>query len=722
MKKFIILSFIAVSLFAQNPWKVLTQSTLNEPASKSFFVSEDEGWLGGEDGIIYYTNDGGTSWIIQRDTAETNGNIKDIFFLDNNTGWACAEKGTVLFTTDGGINWNHSSNTSTTENINGIVFVDSNNGYACGNNGVILKSTDGGINWIVQVSNTFANLGGIDFWDVNRGIVYINSNVNGVLYTISGGFVWSVATLPVPSWSLSTRMYGCDAVQGSTQGWVVGYHGLAFKTTNYGSSWQLNTDFYGLAFPYKQTYGVEFVDNQNGYACGGYGWVFKTIDGGSSWDTLYTGSAQTLKSISVLNNQTIVASGNDHQVLKSVDSGLNWQPMVNWPSTSFRSVGIADSSNITIGSHGGDITSSYNAGMSFIYPGNSNIPSKGNTNCVYFINPNLGFIAGQSAEISKSTDGGTTWSAVNVNATESRSIYSLSFINEFTGWAGAHYGIIYKTTDGGDNWTQIKDVGGDLIYDICFLDDNNGFAVTNQGNIFKCTDGDTAWTVKANYPDVDFYGLDFADTTNVYATGDDGIVASSVDGGETWVLSDTLGFVERDSLYLPDLRDITFINSLEGWIVGSYGATFHTTDGGKNWQYIDTNIDKTLYEVELISPTYAYIGGDDGVILRYDPISSIANSNDIPVNAKLKNNYPNPFNPGTNIEYHINISGYVELSIFDVQGKKIKDITNKNQKAGTHKYYWNGKNNDNKLVSSGVYFYQLKIDNEVHVNRMLFIK
>ncbi len=77
---------------------------------------------------------------------------------------------------------------------------------------------------------------------------------------------------------------------------------------------------------------------------------------------------------------------------------------------------------------------------------------------------------------------------------------------------------------------------------------------------------------------------------------------------------------------------------------------------------------------------------------------------------------------GATIEYQIYIPGYSELTIYNVQGKLIKEIHKKYQKAGTYNYYWNGKNSKNKLVGSGVYFYQLKIDNEIHVKRMLLIK
>jgi photosystem II stability/assembly factor-like uncharacterized protein len=725
MKKIILLSILTISLFAQNPWQIVTTTTMLETNSSPddiFFLNENKGWLGGQMGIIYYTENGGDTWTIQRDTSSSQEQINDIFFLNDNNGWACGVDGEVIYTSDGGVSWSTSNNTSTQEDLNAITFIDNNIGYACGNNGVIIKTTNGGSSWIVQVTNNLSNLGDIEFWDANRGFAIINSNANGVLWTNSGGFVWSLASLPIPSGTASSRMYGCDAVLGISQGWIAGYHGLVFKTTNYAQTWTLNANFYGSEFAIARD--VDFIDNQNGFVSGYNGDIFRTTDGGTNWDILNAGSNQHMKKLSMVSTQTVYVAGSYLQLRKTTDGGTSWIPIVDWPKVSFRGLGIADSLNISASSHGGDISSSSDAGQSFSFPGNSTNPNTGNAYCVYFQNSNLGFLAGQGAEISKSVDGGNTWNAANVTATDFKSIYAMSFVNSTTGWAGASSGIIYKTIDGGDNWTQIHDVGNDIVYDLYFIDIFTGFAVGSDGNIFKCTDGDTAWTLKASFPDVDFYGLHFADAINAFATGDDGIIASTIDGGDNWTISDTLGFKVGDSLYLPDLRDITFVNPDEGWIVGSYGATFYTSDKGNSWNYIDTQVNTTLYEVELLSPSYGYIAGGNSTILQYDPLSSLRNinSNNIPENALLKSNYPNPFNPGTNIEYHINIPGYIELEIFNVQGKKIKVINKKYQQVGTYNYYWNGKNKDNKLVGSGVYFYQLKIDNEIHVKRMLLIK
>lgn len=721
MKIWFLLLIINFSVIAQGDWQLLTQTNLTLPASELFFINENKGWLAGSDGVIYYTDDGGNNWIVQRDTSSAQGDLNDVFFINENTGWACGADGTVLYTNDGGSTWNQSTSTSTSEDLNAITFIDGNNGFACGNNGVIIKTTNGGISWISLITNTFANLGGISFWDANNGFAIINSNVNGVLWTNSAGFLWTIATLPIPSGLISSRMYGCDAIQGTSQGWIGGYYGLVFKTTNKAQSWTLIANLFGAE--YKQIRDIDFADSQTGFACGSSGAIFRTLNGGTNWDTLSCGSAQTISKISAVSSQNVMVSGLYSQLRKTNDGGNTWTPIVDWPRVSFRGIGIADSLHITACSFGGDITYSDNAGQTFSFPGNSTIPSTGNLNCVYFKNPNLGFVAGQDAEISKSTDGGNTWTATNVNATDYKTVYAISMINTATGWAGASSGVIYKTTDGGDNWSQIHDLGSDLIYDIYFLTDQIGFAVSNSGNIFKCTDGNVTWNVVANFPDVDFYGLDFADAQNAFATGEDGLLAKTLNGGDSWEISDTLGFMVGDSLYLPDLRDVTFINSLEGWIVGRYGATFYTSDGGKTWQYVDSQTDETLYEAEFLTSTYGYIAGGNGTILKYNPVSSIGSRSIYhPSTIKLFSNYPNPFNPGTNIEYQINISGLVNLEIYDIQGRKVRTLISDYQKPGYYKYFWDGKNDLGKGVSSGTYFYQLEVDDYIVSKRMILMK
>jgi hypothetical protein len=89
---------------------------------------------------------------------------------------------------------------------------------------------------------------------------------------------------------------------------------------------------------------------------------------------------------------------------------------------------------------------------------------------------------------------------------------------------------------------------------------------------------------------------------------------------------------------------------------------------------------------------------------------------------KLLQNYPNPFNPSTTIEYQIPEDGHVRISIFDINGKKIRQLQDGQQSSGTYKVKWRGKNSDGIPVSSGFYIYTIQFEKEVLSKRMIFLK
>lgn len=89
---------------------------------------------------------------------------------------------------------------------------------------------------------------------------------------------------------------------------------------------------------------------------------------------------------------------------------------------------------------------------------------------------------------------------------------------------------------------------------------------------------------------------------------------------------------------------------------------------------------------------------------------------------KLMQNYPNPFNPYTNIPYEIPKMGKVEVNIYDVNGRLIKNLVNENQQPGSYKIIWNGKNEKGIKVSSGLYIYQVKLERTTLSQKMVLLK
>ena len=88
----------------------------------------------------------------------------------------------------------------------------------------------------------------------------------------------------------------------------------------------------------------------------------------------------------------------------------------------------------------------------------------------------------------------------------------------------------------------------------------------------------------------------------------------------------------------------------------------------------------------------------------------------------LHQNYPNPFNPITRIDYFLPKKSNVELTIFDLNGKKVKELVNEIQGAGIKSVYWSGEDFKFGLVSSGLYIYVLKVEKFRISKKMAFIK
>ena len=85
-------------------------------------------------------------------------------------------------------------------------------------------------------------------------------------------------------------------------------------------------------------------------------------------------------------------------------------------------------------------------------------------------------------------------------------------------------------------------------------------------------------------------------------------------------------------------------------------------------------------------------------------------------------NYPNPFNPSTNIYYHLDAGTQVTLKVYDVLGQEIKTLVDGYEEPGDKTAVWNGTDNAGRPVSSGVYIYRMNAGNDVRTVRMVLSK
>lgn len=97
---------------------------------------------------------------------------------------------------------------------------------------------------------------------------------------------------------------------------------------------------------------------------------------------------------------------------------------------------------------------------------------------------------------------------------------------------------------------------------------------------------------------------------------------------------------------------------------------------------------------------------------------------EIPVvhHSSLKQNYPNPFNPNTTISFDLDKPAHISLTIYNIKGQRVKQLTAGDFSQGTHSLNWDGRDDQNRPVSSGVYFYRLNNGGQVQAKRMLLLK
>jgi len=103
----------------------------------------------------------------------------------------------------------------------------------------------------------------------------------------------------------------------------------------------------------------------------------------------------------------------------------------------------------------------------------------------------------------------------------------------------------------------------------------------------------------------------------------------------------------------------------------------------------------------------------------FSPITVVENDNfqKIPDGFALNQNYPNPFNPSTTISWQSPVSGMQTLKIYDVLGKEVATLVNEFKAAGKHEIAFDASN-----LSSGVYFYQLKVENFTAIKKLMLVK
>ncbi len=132
------------------------------------------------------------------------------------------------------------------------------------------------------------------------------------------------------------------------------------------------------------------------------------------------------------------------------------------------------------------------------------------------------------------------------------------------------------------------------------------------------------------------------------------------------------------------------------------------------YRYLDKSVkaEKT-YFYKLVDVDF------NGMKTFHGPIMAMTSA---PTEMTLYQNYPNPFNPETTILYSLQEAGKVKLSIYNVMGQRVKQVVNGYQTAGHHMIIWNGRDEHNNPLPSGIYFYQLEFNDQSKSRKLELVK
>ena len=359
---------------------------------------------------------------------------------------------------------------------------------------------------------------------------------------------------------------------------------------------------------------------------------------------------------------------------------------------------------------------------------NSTIPYY--INDIFFLNNRLGWVVANEylfsgTTILTTTNGGQVWTS-ELFPDSSKFFTTIYFQDSLNGYMGGIQGAMYKTSNGGSSWLPAKvdssEYSSFLISKITFSSPLNGFAcggyIDIAGVIWRTTNGGFSWSADVYSPEP-FYDFYVFDQDRVISAGGDfeyGVQLSRTsNAGLNW---------NYESLNLfGQAYSIDFRTPSEAWMALGYALNWAVShDSGNTWTELPVTAGAEIYSVDFTDSTHGWAVGNNGAILRYEPVKvNITSVNNlIPEKTTLNQNYPNPFNPSTNLEFGISELGFVSLKVHDVLGNEVASLVNESKPAGNYNYQFS---TVNYQLPSGIYFYSLSVDGAlIETKRMILLK
>ncbi|MBZ0178740.1 MAG: T9SS type A sorting domain-containing protein [Melioribacteraceae bacterium] len=283
----------------------------------------------------------------------------------------------------------------------------------------------------------------------------------------------------------------------------------------------------------------------------------------------------------------------------------------------------------------------------------------------------------------------------------------------------AAWRTVVKSIDSGKTWIDIKppSQGNRLLRPISVVNDSVVYCLSSDATLFRTTDAGISWST---FPKPSFMGafvtnLIFVSDFYGWIAGSDERIGKTTDGGETWINQSI-----KPDHKLDHFVSIDALNESTAVLASARGNIYWTSDGGDNWlKRLDEEEVLRLSTIDIVDENTAYAGGDSGLLIKTTSggITDIISKPIYPATHKLNGNYPNPFNPSTKIRYEIAKGSNVKLTVFDILGNKIKTLVDDFRNIGKYEIEFNAQE-----LSTGVYIYQLKVNDFTESKKMILVK
>jgi len=166
-----------------------------------------------------------------------------------------------------------------------------------------------------------------------------------------------------------------------------------------------------------------------------------------------------------------------------------------------------------------------------------------------------------------------------------------------------------------------------------------------------------------------------------------------------------------------------YIEALDSYLVFMTIFSSGNSDETIHFKVYNADADELLFVSDFLefSPN-EIVGSIENPYQWNSTYLSIGDPNYIPVEFSLAQNFPNPFNPVTNIGFGLPEASDVEITIYNVMGQKVSTLVNEYKEAGYYRVKWNSLNESGQKVSAGLYLYQIRAKNYVQTRKLILLK